>query len=53
MLDVTSISSSEYDSTEQSKKIDFINLKKYDPEIWSDYNVLEPLQEMKNFKVEE
>lgn len=53
MLEVNGISTTDYNSAVQSKKIDFINLKKYDPEIWSDYNVLEPLQEMKNFKVEE
>lgn len=53
MLEVNGISNSEYTSASESKSIAFINLKKYDPEIWSDYNVLEPLQEMKNFKVEE
>jgi hypothetical protein len=28
----------------------FINIKSYDPKIWKDYNAIEPLQEMKQFK---
>lgn len=28
----------------------FIKLKKYDPKIWKDYNGIEPLEEMKQFK---
>ena len=33
-------------------KIEYETPKVYDPSIWSDYNVLEPLNEMKNFKVD-
>lgn len=29
----------------------FITIKSYDPKIWKDYNSIEPLQEMKQFKV--
>lgn len=28
----------------------FITIKSYDPKIWKDYNAIEPLQEMKQFK---
>jgi hypothetical protein len=28
----------------------FLTLKSYDPKIWKDYNAIEPLQEMKQFK---
>lgn len=28
----------------------FINLKSYDPKIWKDYNGIEPIEEMKQFK---
>ncbi len=28
----------------------YINIKSYDPKIWKDYNAIEPLQEMKQFK---
>ena len=30
----------------------FINIKSYDPKIWKDYNGLEPLEEMKQFKAD-
>ena len=53
MLDVNDISSADYNSAIESKKIDYLILKEYDPTLWSDYNVLEPLQEMKDFKVSE
>lgn len=28
----------------------YINIKSYDPKIWKDYNAIEPLQEMKQFR---
>ena len=52
-LDVNEINTANYNNAIETKKIDYINLKKYDPSIWSDYNVLEPLKEMKDFKVSE
>lgn len=33
------------------KDFAFIPLKKYNPELWKEYNVIEPLAEMKRFKV--
>ncbi|NGY38056.1 carboxypeptidase-like regulatory domain-containing protein [Flavobacterium sp. XN-5] len=37
---------------EKIKETDFkfTNIKSYDPKIWKDYNAIEPLQEMKQFK---
>jgi phage terminase large subunit-like protein len=37
---------------EKIKETDFkfITIKSYDPKIWKDYNAIEPLQEMKQFK---
>lgn len=37
---------------EKIKEEDFkyINIKSYDPKIWKDYNAIEPLKEMKQFK---
>ncbi|MFQ3173706.1 MAG: hypothetical protein ACI9WT_002110 [Flavobacterium sp.] len=37
---------------EKVKEEDFkyINIKSYDPKIWKDYNAIEPLEEMKQFK---
>ncbi|QRM90443.1 carboxypeptidase-like regulatory domain-containing protein [Lacinutrix sp. WUR7] len=36
----------------EKTRIDYENPKAYDATIWSDYNVLEPLNDMKNFKIE-
>ena len=46
------IESSDYSSYTEKQKINYSTPKTYDPTIWSDYNVLEPLNEMKNFKIE-
>jgi hypothetical protein len=37
---------------EKIKETDFkfITIKSYDPAVWKDYNAIEPLQEMKQFK---
>ncbi|PNQ72357.1 hypothetical protein C1T31_12485 [Hanstruepera neustonica] len=53
MLEVNDITSANYNAAVESKKIDYLILKEYDPTVWSDYNILEPLQEMKEFKVSE
>ncbi len=53
MLEVNDITDADYNAASQSKQIDYLILKEYDPTVWSDYNVLEPLQEMKEFKVSE
>ena len=42
-----------YANVIESTKIDYIRLKQYDPTLWKDYNILEPLEELKKFKVEE
>ncbi|WP_016989731.1 carboxypeptidase-like regulatory domain-containing protein [Flavobacterium sp. ACAM 123] len=40
------------EAIEKIKETDFkfITIKSYDPKIWKDYNAIEPLQEMKQFK---
>ncbi len=42
-----------YNALFESKTVEFIKLKQYDPSIWKDYTVLEPLGEMKQFRVVE
>ncbi|PWI29185.1 hypothetical protein DI383_12120 [Flavobacteriaceae bacterium LYZ1037] len=42
---------SEYNATKEKQKIEYETLKAFDPNYWQDYNVLEPLKEMKEFKV--
>ncbi|MEZ4802772.1 MAG: carboxypeptidase-like regulatory domain-containing protein [Gelidibacter sp.] len=42
-----------FNGISEANKIEFIQLKQYDPSIWKDYNILEPLEELKKFKVEE
>jgi hypothetical protein len=34
----------------KEKDFKYINIKYYDPKIWKDYNAIEPLEEMKQFK---
>lgn len=34
----------------KEKDFKYINIKSYDPKMWKDYNAIEPLQEMKQFK---
>lgn len=46
------LEASNYNSYTEKTKIDFEEPKTYDASIWSEYNVLEPLKEMKNFKVD-
>ncbi len=37
----------------QEKEFEYQTLKKYDPNIWKGYNIIEPLEEMKKFEVVE
>src|SRR5690554_1652928 len=53
VMDEKSISTSNYNATTEKRKIDYETLKAFDPGYWKDYNVLEPLKEMKEFKVSE
>jgi hypothetical protein len=46
------LNTEEYKAYSELKKIEYITPKTYDASIWQDYNVLEPLNEMKSFKVE-
>lgn len=52
-LDYTSMDLAAYNNIKEGKKVEFIPLKQYDPSIWSDYTIIEPLEELKKFKVEE
>lgn len=38
-------------NTANTTKLNYIEIKQYDPNIWKDYNIIEPLEEMKKFKV--
>ncbi|MDC6351610.1 carboxypeptidase-like regulatory domain-containing protein [Zeaxanthinibacter sp. PT1] len=40
-----------YEQVKESEKVKFLELKKYDPTIWQDAEILQPLQEMKSFEV--
>ena len=37
----------------KEKEFEYIQIKRYDPKIWKDYTSIEPLEEMKQFKVVE
>src|SRR5690554_1750227 len=51
IMNEESISTAEYNATTEKRKIDYETLKAFDANYWKDYNVLEPLKEMKEFKV--
>ncbi len=51
-LNVNTIDAAQFNSFKESKTLDYETIKRYDASIWKDYNVLEPLQEMKDFKVD-
>lgn len=41
-----------YKALNESKTVEYVKLKKYDPFIWKDHTVLEPLEEMKQFNLQ-
>ena len=45
--------SATYNEISEPKNVDFIELKQYDPSLWKDYSIMEPLEELKKFKAEE
>lgn len=44
------LSEGDYSNYKQVEKVPYQELKSYDPTFWSNYNVLEPVSEMKQFK---
>lgn len=52
-LDFRTIEESTFNNISEEKNVNFIQLKQYDPTIWKDYTIMEPLEELKKFKVEE
>lgn len=53
LLETNPLSQSEYNQFQEQKNIQYQELDRYDPSIWADYNVIEPLEEMKQFKSSE
>ncbi|MBP93963.1 MAG: hypothetical protein CMC55_07595 [Flavobacteriaceae bacterium] len=53
MLDVNNTTTADFNAVQEGKTLDYETIQQYDASIWKDYNVLEPLQEMKDFKVED
>jgi hypothetical protein len=53
LLEKQALSQTEYEGYEQAKNVNYQELDHYDASIWKDYNVIEPLQEMKEFKSSE
>lgn len=49
-MDTNQVSQSEFDTVTE-KEFEYQILKKYDSNIWKDYNIIEPLEEMKRFEV--
>ncbi|HMC00447.1 MAG TPA: carboxypeptidase-like regulatory domain-containing protein [Flavobacteriaceae bacterium] len=53
LLETKPLSQGEYDQFTQPENIIYQELDQYNPDIWKDYNVIEPLEEMKQFKSSE
>ena len=53
LLETNPLSQLEYNSFTQPENVPYQELDQYDPNIWKDYNVIEPLEEMKQFKSSE
>ncbi len=51
-LSFSTITSSDFNNIEEKKQVNYQNLTKYDASIWKNYNAIEPLEEMKQFKAE-
>lgn len=45
------IADADYDNVKENE-FKYIRIKQYDPSIWKDYTAIEPLQEMKRYKIE-
>ncbi len=46
------ITMAEFDNAKESE-FKYLPIKQYDPKIWKDYGAIEPLQEMKRYKIDE
>lgn len=42
-----------YTEIMEPKNVNFTELKQYNPSLWKDYTIMEPLEELKKFKVED
>lgn len=39
-----------FNAITEAKKVEYVDLKEYDPSIWMAYSIMEPLEELKKFK---
>ncbi len=51
-LSRSTINDSQFDA-EKEANFKYVSIKQYDPKIWKDLGAIEPLEEMKQFKIEE
>ena len=49
----TTVTTTDFNAIKEAKTVDYQKLSKYDASIWKGYNAIEPLEEMKQFKVED
>lgn len=50
IMDTEELTISTFESVSEEKNVDYQYLNEYNPEIWKDYNAIEPVEEMKLFK---
>ena len=51
VLSRADLSPSAFNSYNEKKKINFDHLQNYDPSYWKEYNILEPIKEIKSFEI--
>lgn len=52
-LDFKAVDETTINGIKEAKTVDFIQLKQYDPSIWYEFTIMEPLEELKKFRVED
>lgn len=50
IMNAKELTSNTFEAVKQDKKVEYLYLNAYNPEIWKDYNTIEPVEEMKQFK---
>ncbi len=51
VFDAQQISKSEFENFKENPQVAPVYLPKYDPDFWKDYNIIEPNQAIRNFKI--
>jgi hypothetical protein len=50
-LDAREVTPTDFNAIQEQKQLPYEQLERYDASVWKDYPIMEPLEEMKNFKM--